>query len=68
MAKGSVTDVRLLFFFNLLLVHLTVDETSLHRKHVHTGSAHGFLFHVEYLVKEVKARFLRLLCGGSQIL
>ncbi|CAI8009597.1 Centromere protein P [Geodia barretti] len=31
------------------------DETSLHRKHIHTGSAHGFLFHVEYLVKEDKS-------------
>lgn len=32
------------------------DETSLHRKHVHTGSAHGFQFEVEYLVREVEVR------------
>ena len=33
---------------------LLIDDTELHRKHTHTGSAHGLTFHVEFLVKEVK--------------
>ena len=30
------------------------DDSSLHRKHVHVGSAHGLKFQVEFLVREVE--------------